>query len=159
MLVFFAVGMAACLLNPHHIFAFQIPPELSPAVLNSPLLDDVRFQRYFDSPWRFARYTQTSAGLNPAGIAYFVLLALGVISFLRSRSAWRDWRLPLWLILAALGAFQLRLVPFFAVVAGPITALNFADLLAARPAPRNMTHLEFQLRRGLFARVCAILAM
>jgi hypothetical protein len=154
-----AVGLAACLLNPYHAFAFQLPPELSPAVLNSPLLEDARFQRLFDSPWRFARYTQTSAGLNPAGIAYFVLLAFGVLSFLSSRSTWRDWRLPLWLMFAALGAFQLRLVPFFAVVAGPITALNFADVLAARPAPRNMTQLEFALRRGLLLRFAAVLGL
>jgi hypothetical protein len=153
------VGLVACLLNPHHVFAFQLPPELSPTVLNSPLLEDARFQRLFDSPWRFSRYTQTSAGLNPAGIAYFVLLALGVVSFLSSRQTWRDWRLPLWLLFTALGAFQLRLVPFFAVVAGPITALNFADALAARPAPRNMTQLEFALRRGLLARFAAVLLL
>ena len=43
----------------------------------------------------------------------------------------RGWRLPVWLAFAALAAWQVRLVPFFAVVAGPITALNLGERLPA----------------------------
>src|ERR1051326_8464610 len=86
-----ALGLAACLLNPHHVHAFQLPMELSPAVLKSPLLNDPRFARLFESPWHWERYTRTSAGLNPAGLAYFVLLGLGLVSFIKCRRF--DWRL------------------------------------------------------------------
>src|SRR5262249_18772675 len=78
------VGLLACWATPPHALAFRLPMELSPAVLRSPLLSDPRFERLFESPWHLSRYTARpaaySAGLNAAGLAYFVLLGLGIAS-------------------------------------------------------------------------------
>jgi hypothetical protein len=120
-------GLAACLVSPHHVHALLAPPpELSPAVWDSDLHHDGRFAPLFRSPWRLAPLGP-AGGYNLSAWAYFVLLALGGVSFASNRPARQSWRLPVWLAFALLGAWQARLVPFFAVVAGPITALNLGE--------------------------------
>ena len=116
--------LVACLLGPHHIHALTLPAELSLAVWRSELPSDSR------SPWHWQTLGR-SGGYNPSAGAFFVLLALGVVSFAMNRSAVRGWRLPVWLVFAGLATWQVRLIPFFAVVAGPITALNFRALVFA----------------------------
>jgi hypothetical protein len=130
-------GLAACLLNPYTFHAFSLPPELSAVPASSGLWQDVRFQALFTSPWS-AAYLQAAAQ-NPTVLAYFVLTAAGVVSFLMHRPALRSWRLVVWLPFAALAAWQARTIPFFAVVAAPITALNGQDYLAGRRLPAATT--------------------
>jgi tetratricopeptide (TPR) repeat protein len=122
------VGLGLCLLNPHHFHAFTLPAEFSPA-LGATLAGDARFQRSFASPWQVGVHLQPGAA-SLAGWAYFLLVLLGVVSFALERAALRGWRLPVWLGFALLGAWQVRTVPFFAVVAAPVTALNLQDFLA-----------------------------
>jgi hypothetical protein len=120
-------AFAVCLLNPHHVHAFTPPAELSPAVWFSGLPQDPRFRLLFLSPFQLRDYLQPTVGLSAAGLAYFALTALGLVSFALGRSGLRDWRLPVWAVFAVLAAFQARDIPFFAVVAGPIAALNLQD--------------------------------
>jgi hypothetical protein len=122
-------GMAACLLNPYMYHALTLPSELSPVTWTSGLRDDGRFQVLFAPSWSPAYLTTPGPH---AVLAYFALAALGLLSFLLHRPALRDWRLVVWLPFAALAAGQARAVPFFAVVAAPITVLNWQDFLAAR---------------------------
>jgi hypothetical protein len=129
-------GLAACLLNPHGYHAFTLPAELSPVLWESGLQQDVRFRRLFSSPWQVDLFTSAAAGVNLAAWAYFVLVGLGLASFTLLRKNLSGWRLPVWLAFGVLGAWQVRTLPFFAVVAGPVTALNLQDALAARPARR-----------------------
>lgn len=126
----------ACLLSPHHVHGLTLPPELSLAVWRSGFPADPRFAPLFASPWQLAALGWTE-GLNLAAWAYVLLLALGGVSFLVNRRAAIGWRGSVWLGFALLGAWQARLVPFFAVVAGPITALNFQDLAAVRRSGRD----------------------
>src|SRR5205823_15057300 len=118
-----AASVAACLLNPHHCHALMLPADLAPGVWRSELAADPRFAGFFASPWRIGPLG-ASGGYSPAAWAYLVLLAAGLVSFLLNRRAAGGWRGLVWVAFAALGAWQARLVPFFAVVAGPITALN-----------------------------------
>jgi hypothetical protein len=120
--------LAACLVSPHHVHGLTLPAELSPGVWRSGIRDDVRFAPLFASSWQLAPLL-SAGGYNLAAWAYFALLLLGVASFAINGTALRDWRVLVWLTFAALGAWQARLVPFFAVVAGPITALNLLPLL------------------------------
>jgi tetratricopeptide (TPR) repeat protein len=122
--------LAACLLSPHHVRALTPPAELSWAVWHSDFRHDPRFAPLFASPWSLETLG-SAGGFSLAAWAYLLLLALGVLSFAVNRQGLRDWRLPTWLAFALLGAWQARLVPFFAVVAGPITALNFREQLPA----------------------------
>jgi tetratricopeptide (TPR) repeat protein len=112
---------AACLINPAHVHAFALPPELGSAAgsVQSP------FQRAY-----FA-----TLGLTPASLAYFPLLGLSLLSFFLNLPRW-SWRrfLP-WLGLALVSAAQARAVPFFAVVAGPVLAWNLQEFLARQHQP------------------------
>ncbi|HZT82285.1 MAG TPA: hypothetical protein VFA26_18805 [Gemmataceae bacterium] len=125
-----AAGLAACLLNPHHYHAFTLPeqlPFLSPAALRTdPLL------RYmFVSPLQ-GGYYQYGLAYSTAGVAYFALAVLGLGSFALNWSRWHWGRALVWLALLGLSAYHARAIPFFAVAAGPVAALNFQDCLARR---------------------------
>src|SRR5262249_53544950 len=108
-----AVLAAGCLLNPAPVPAFALPPALAPlGPASGPVASPVE-RAYF-----------AHVGLSAAGLAYFPLLALSLLSFLLDLPGW-SWRrfLP-WLALVLLSAVQARAVPFFAVVAGPVLAWN-----------------------------------
>lgn len=119
--------LAACLLSPNHVRALTLPTELSPAAWD--FSDDPRLAWFFASPWS----PDAFRGYNLAAMAFVALLALGLLSFARNPRALRSWRGPVWLAFAALAAWQVRLIPYFAVVAGPITALNLGEVVAPRP--------------------------
>src|SRR5262249_44098063 len=137
----------ACLLNPHFFRVFTLPPELAPAVWASELRQDPRFGSWFLSPWQWRDYLEPTAGLSAGGLSYFALVLLGVTSFaLRAffRQGLIGWRLLVWGAFALLAAWQVRGIPFFAVVAGPITALNLQDVAVVagpRAAGRTRSHL------------------
>jgi len=148
------VGLAACLLNPSGVRVFALPPDLAYLVVQvtGPVPSEYLAAGNtlyelasvdaalvpFLSPLRYDFWSQPSIGLNVAGMSYFVLLGLGVLSFLLAALAGIRTsatglptgfgpRLVIWLVYAALSLFLVRLIPFFALVAGPITALNFQD--------------------------------
>jgi hypothetical protein len=124
----FLAGMAVCLVNPHHIHAFSLPAQLG----LSGGADVLRSEREF-LPWfrgSVEYYRDTNFGWNVAGITYFVLLLMGAASFALNYQDWRWGRALVWLALAALSVYHQRAMPFFAVAAGPITALNFQDAVA-----------------------------
>jgi tetratricopeptide (TPR) repeat protein len=127
------VGVVACLLNPHLVRAFTLPPELSFAQPVAELTQDREFATYFFSPLN-SLYFSRNVGGNVAGVAFLPLALLGVASFLlpllfpgRGRHKVHWWRVLIWLAFALLAAYRWHALPFFAVVAGPIAALNFQD--------------------------------
>src|SRR5206468_3200250 len=107
---------------------FTLPADCYPLPFSGGLLQDARFPRLFASPWQF------DALRSPAGVAYFVLVLLGAASFVADRSGLRDWRILAWVFFALLGTWQVRLVPFFAVIGGPIAALNLQGMKVQPPA-------------------------
>ena len=113
---------AACLLNPHHLFAF-VPSGWSVGAGPSP------------SPFQAAYFA--GQGFSAAGLAYFPLLGLGLASFLLNLPRWHWQRFLPWMGLALASVFQARAVPFFAIAAGPVLAWNLHEILAARPAARR----------------------
>ena len=129
-------ALGACLLSPHHIYALRLPMELSPAVWTSGFASDPRFAGVFASPWRWGSLG-AAGGYSLTAWAFFVLLALGLVSFAANRRALRGWRAPVWVAFAALAAWQVRLVPFFAVVAGPIAGLNLREVWPASDYARS----------------------
>jgi tetratricopeptide (TPR) repeat protein len=145
-----AVGLVACLLNPHHFRAFVVPNELAYLIVNvTDLLPSwmvaggktVQQIRAVDpntitwiSPLAWLHLTHVGLGNNVAGWTYFVLLLCGLVSFalplIRFPRMVSFSALLVWLIFAVLSMLQARLVPFFAVVAGPIAVLNFQSFFA-----------------------------
>jgi hypothetical protein len=123
----FPAAIGACLLSPHHLYALTLPAELSPGVRSSAFATDPRFAGLFASPWRWGPMG-SAGGYSPAAWAFVALLLLGLGSFAANRGAIRGWRAAVWIPFALLAAWQARLIPFFAVVAGPITALNLREV-------------------------------
>jgi hypothetical protein len=127
-----AASVAACLVNPYHVRAFTLPLALDPAILATSTPRDTQFHHLFLSPLEKLYYLPTT-GLSVAGLAFFPLLVLGLLSFALAYSptlpglGWRWWRVLLWVAFLALAGWNVRCIPFFAVVAGPITTLNFLD--------------------------------
>jgi hypothetical protein len=150
-------GFAACLLNPYTFHAFSLPSELSAALGASQLREDVRFQAIFTSPWSLANLR--TSGSNPAALSYFALTFLGLLSFLLNWRASLGWRLFVWLPFGLLAAWQARTIPFFAVVAAPITALNLQDFLADLEAKEEPNKFRFLLRPMYFILSAALLAL
>src|SRR5262249_33742955 len=122
--VAFAVLTAACLVNPIGHHAFALPPEFRGLGLGAATAGPV------SSP--FQSGSLSIRGQTPAGLAYYVLLALSLASFFLNLRRWRWQRFLPWAGLAVVSALQLRAVPFFSVVAGPVLAWNLDEFLATR---------------------------
>ncbi|HEY7326886.1 MAG TPA: hypothetical protein VH592_04570 [Gemmataceae bacterium] len=146
-------GLAVCLINPYHVYAFTLPPELMP--LPDALRNDVRFAQLYVSPWHRSLYYGSLAGVNLARVAYLVLLAAGTLSFILNFRNLTGWRLLVWLTFASLSAWLVGTIPFFAVVAAPITALNLGDAFSSRQEPRG----RLLLGSSYFALVLSALAL
>ena len=128
-------SLTACLVSPHHFRAFVLPPQLGFNPAAETLHDDRMFFQLFLSPLstesnNHYSYFNPNTGLNVAGMAYFPLLLLGLLSFGMTFGRWRLWRAVVWLFFFVLSLYHARAIPFFAVVAAPITALNFLDWVA-----------------------------
>jgi tetratricopeptide (TPR) repeat protein len=116
-----------CLLNPLHVHAFALPPELdsllrtsSPERILAPSTDMSPFAlAYLSDVWR-----------SPAGLAYYPLLGLGLLSFLLNLPIWRWERFLPWAGLAGLSAVSAKTIPFFAVVGAPALAWNLQEFFA-----------------------------
>ena len=126
-------GVAACLVNPHFLGAFRLPADLWAKVTDSPLWFDATFQGLFQSPFNSdVLALDFGSNASSAAISYYVLAALGLVSFGLNWADWRGWRMMIWLAFFLLSAYWERAIPFFAVVAGPIMALNIQDFAARR---------------------------
>jgi hypothetical protein len=133
-------SLAACLLNPHHVYAFALPAELSAVLWEPGVQSDPRFHRLLVSPWQLGVRWQPASAISLAEWAYFVLVGLGLASFAFNWKRPSGWRLLIWTAFGMLGAWQVRAVPFFAVVAGPIAALNMQDFLSRLASAPHAIH-------------------
>jgi hypothetical protein len=142
------VGLLACVVNPHHVRVFQLPPELAyPLASVVPLPDFVgaggrtllHLRQVDPDSFPFPSPLSPRYWPNPttrwANVAGLALLALSLISFVANASVTKKPGAPgmhpgrflLWAVLAFLGLLQVRLVPWFALVAAPVTLLNVVD--------------------------------
>ncbi len=124
-------GVAVALLNPHHVRVFTVPALLDPATTQD-WLEDAGDRAALGSP---LEYWDDAATLRqPARLAYGALTLVGLLSFAVQGAKMPVARLLIWLALLALSVYRSGAIPFFAVAAGPIVALNVQDWLARRPA-------------------------
>lgn len=141
----FLLGLAACLVNPHHYRAYTLPSDLWLALATEEVRSNPMFTLFFLSPIDPTFFSKTNLGFNPPGLAYFVLAIAGVVSFVLNGENLRWWRFMVWLPFFGLSAWMTRFIPFFAVVAAPITALNFLEfsLRCFGAAPRVDGYWKF----------------
>lgn len=155
LLAVLGASVAACLVGPYHVFAFTLPDQLGLSPAGEVLSQNPLFSQFFVSPFRNA-FFELGINRSIAGLAYFPLVFLGLASFILTPGAWRNWRGPVWLAFFLLSAWHARSIPFFCVVAGPITALNFLELTAA--AEENALGNADRRRRLLSLRVLTVVA-
>jgi hypothetical protein len=127
----FVLGLVVCLVNPHHFRAFMVPEQLGLSGAGWTLRVHPLFDGQFLSPLN-QLYYRPDIGLNAAGMAYFALIVVGSFSFLVNRAGWRWQHMLLWTAMLLLSLLSVRAIAFFAVVAGPITAINFGEARARR---------------------------
>jgi hypothetical protein len=127
-----AAGVAACLLSPFGVHGLNLPAEIGAGDVLTILRRDDEFNRFLCSPLQREYFSRPDLGLNIAGMAYYPLIVLGLASFAVNSSHWRWGRTLLWAGFLVLSVAYVRAVPFFAIVAGPITAVNFQDYAARR---------------------------
>jgi tetratricopeptide (TPR) repeat protein len=153
----FGVSVLACLVNPYHVRVFQLPPELAYLVVS--LTDAVHLRlpnevvgagrtlsemRKGDgdfswtiatASWKYlsdARY-----GWNIAGLAVVPLLLLGLLAFtLTARikpqpgaPTFHVGRFVLWLAFGVMALALYRMIPFFVLIAAPLTAMTLGEFL------------------------------
>jgi tetratricopeptide (TPR) repeat protein len=136
-----AASLAACALNPHHLRIYEIPLQhLGFSEVGAELAQDSFFRSQFLAPFRdvyFSRNTPT----YPPGIAFWLLVFLGVLSLVFHTSSWPwRWRLA-WIVFFCLCLFQTQWIPFFAIVAAPVLARTierYASRSAARSTPGGL---------------------
>ena len=112
-------SVVVCMLNPHYWHVFV------------PVAGSVHDWRAA-SPWQ--QGLQPLREVNVSTWAYFFLVAFGLLSFVLNRGSMIGWRILAWVGFFFLAAWQMNAIPYFAVVAAPITALNFQDYLNRRPS-------------------------
>lgn len=131
-----AIGLAACLINPHHYHVFTVlPAELEPNIVKE-MQVEFGLRQMFLSPTDVIYLDSSMLGKSIAGYSYGALIVLSLISFGLTTFRPRLSLLLVWVALLGLSLFNWRLIPFFAVVAAPIAALNVQTFFARRP-PRD----------------------
>jgi hypothetical protein len=125
-------GFALANANPHHIRVFTLPALVDPATTEE-TFDDAGDRAALHSPLEYL--DDAASWQQPARMAYGGLIVIGVLSFAVRGAGASLPRLLVWLALLGLSIYRAGAIPFFAVVAGPISALNLQDWLAQRPAP------------------------
>jgi tetratricopeptide (TPR) repeat protein len=123
------VGVLACLVNPYHVQALRLPAQLGVEAGMDAFKEDPYFAPVFASPLE-SGYWVIGTGVSAAGIAYVALVLLGIGSFALNYNDWRWSRFALWAGLLGLSAYHARAIPFFAVVGGPLAALNLQEWAA-----------------------------
>lgn len=142
--IVFVISAVACVLNPHLLANFTLPTELAyiargllpeawtaagqtAFVLNE---GDTGFYPIV-SPFTPTALTNPNFAYNLAGLSFYVLVLVNLVSFvccgLVSGTKGVGARGLVCLVLGILAALQIRLVPFYALAAAPISLLNFTD--------------------------------
>jgi hypothetical protein len=132
-----------CLLNPEHFRVFRHLGDL----LRIGSVDSSGLNSSLTSPFQEGYLKQF--GTSPAGLAYYPLLGLGLLSFVALLPRWSAERLLPWLGLAAMSAVQVRSLGFFAVLGGPVLAWNLREIAEVKfriaESPRRSTIHVLQL--------------
>jgi len=118
-----AVGIIACMLNPHHVRVWQLPFELVGAEgteIDNRLkqLQVSPFSSEFSKPNQLGR----ALGYNVNGLAYAALFVSGGLALGLGVGRLRFAHLTLWVGFALLSLASMHAIPFFALVAVPVIA-------------------------------------
>lgn len=114
-----AVGVVACMLNPHHVRVWQLPFEL---IGMKGVTADPRFVVVLLNPLDRAYTGNAGFGYNLNGLAYAVLFVGGGAALGLAGARVRFAVVGLWVGFALLSLLSVYAIPFLAVVAVPVVA-------------------------------------
>ena len=126
-----ALGVIACMFNPHHVRIWELPFELVGVEGAS---GDIRFKQILMSPLN-AEYSKSdqvgrTMGYNLNGLAYVLLFVGGGLALGLGAGRLRFAHLALWVGFALLSLASIYAIPFFAVVSVPLIAAQLNTLSA-----------------------------
>ena len=134
-----AFGVAALLVSPFHVRSFMALPEiLAPVGEVADRMDPLVIERLLDSGFSIQRFTETQLALNPAGLAFPLLLAVSLASFVVHPKALLSWRFVAIVLATGLAAYRHKAIPWFAAIGTVVTCLNLIDGLGSIKAWRLM---------------------
>ncbi len=142
--------IGVCFLNPAqlvHFNEFPLPLELQQLAKGK--ATELR------SPLGLAYIRSVSD--SPALMAYYPLLALSLLGFVWNRRGFLWARFFPTVALGILSALSDRAVPIFAIVAGPLMALNLSEALARSPSP-VLNEADSPWRQRILSALPALLA-
>jgi hypothetical protein len=126
-----AIGLIACMLNPHHVRIWELPFEL---VGVEGAKGDIRFKQIMISPLSpdYSKSTPfgRAMGYNLNGLAHVVLFVGGGLALGLGAGRLRFAHLALWVGFALLSLASVFAIPFFAVVSVPLIAAQLNALSA-----------------------------
>ena len=134
-----AFGVAALLVSPFHVRSFMALPEiLAPVGGVADRMDPLVIERLLDSGFSIQRFTETQLALNPAGLAFPILLAISLASFVVHPKALLSWRFVAIVLATGLAAYRHKAIPWFAAIGTIVSCLNLIDGLGSIKAWRLM---------------------
>jgi hypothetical protein len=122
-------GCAVCLVNPYQWHVYQLPAALTSDGLGDTLGWDSLLAVPAASPFQAPSIARAWEQRSIAALAYYPLVLASLISFFLNRGQFRWSHLLVWCFLFGLSAYRIQALPFFAIVAGPILALNVQGYL------------------------------
>jgi hypothetical protein len=125
-------GVAVCLINPFHIFAYTLPTQLGLSETAHALGRDGELRGLFVTGFHPANFRLPA--VSPARLSFYLLAVMAALSFAINYRGVRWWRVLLAVFFLALSLWHVRAVPFFAVIAAPILSLNLQEAARRREA-------------------------
>jgi len=156
-----AIGVLACMLNPHHVRVWTLPPELFDQQFRDLARDDVELGRVIRGGLNKEAWDFSANAANPT--AMIVLLVLCGIGFAVNYRRLSAGLVLAWIGAAILAATHMRALPFLAFATAPVAAVNLAALgrrIADTPMSEGTVRTLHAVRSGGRSAVCiAVLIM
>ena len=159
----FAGCSLICLVNPHHIHAFRLPTVFGWDETIQVLRTDPSFHYLEASPFR-SDHVRSALGHGVNGMVYYLLIVVGILSFIWSFRKSSVFLLLLWIPFFLLSLAYFRTVPFFVVISVPVIVGNYRaitsetakkDSTAGNAKPVGILGNGFAVLLGIGLIVCA----
>jgi hypothetical protein len=123
------IGVVACMLNPHHVRVWTLPPELIDTQLAQVVADDSEYGPMFHHVWTKGAvdFSLGAEAGNPANTyALALVILLTVVSFALNYRQLSVGLVLVWVASLILWALHPRSAPFLAFASGALAGANFA---------------------------------
>lgn len=155
------LGIAACMLNPHHVHVWQLPPEFASGLPAVGMMNDLELISAVLEPYSDEFYEKAGRGKNINGAAYLILFVVSSLTMSFSFGRLRVSHLLLWITFGYLSLHQWQFILPFSIVAADIASAYFNSwssgiVLKTTAHPPTRVYL---LGSGIGRIICTALAV